>query len=341
MSNRLPQSASSRAVVVDPVADGLTRVVLRSSFGLGVNAYVVQRGGVVGLIDAGFSHTVPGLVEGLSRLGLAPGDVDLFLPTHTHEDHLGGAVALGNVWSPRVVCAAPSVATVTDYVGHYESVEPWDAWATRHLSEGELAAWVAETRSPAAAEPLPPRHTLPAVVGVPYGARVEVGDGTLVCVDGRGHDPVHGGWYDAERNWLFGGDVLLRVPTPLLPAHADDLSLYRRTVERWAQWDDAWLLPGHGQPEGRVETARRRADAFLHALYDSVVSYAGSTFSPLDVAFLLAGGERTRAVATQTFVLLGTVWSQLLELEAHGAASRVEATRWRVHAAVPSYAELA
>ncbi len=62
---------------------------------------------------------------------------------------------------------------------------------------------------------------------------------------------------------------------------------------------------------------------------------------PVELAFAMAGGHRNAAAATQAFVLIGAVWSQLTEFEDEGAATRPEhGTTWRVHRSVPSYQEL-
>ena len=43
------------------------------------------------LVDCGYPADHPGLLEGLERLGLDPGDIDYLALTHIHLDHAGGA----------------------------------------------------------------------------------------------------------------------------------------------------------------------------------------------------------------------------------------------------------
>ena len=53
-------------------------------------AYLVVEGGRAAFIDTGTAFAVPRLLGALDALGLAPGAVDLVIPTHVHLDHAGG-----------------------------------------------------------------------------------------------------------------------------------------------------------------------------------------------------------------------------------------------------------
>ena len=52
------------------------------------NGLIVEAGATRILLDCGFS--INDAVARLTRLGLAPGDLDAIVVTHEHEDHLGG-----------------------------------------------------------------------------------------------------------------------------------------------------------------------------------------------------------------------------------------------------------
>lgn len=56
------------------------------------------------LIDCGYPADHPGLLAGLDRLGLDPGDIDYLALTHIHLDHAGGAGFLTRLNPKLVVC---------------------------------------------------------------------------------------------------------------------------------------------------------------------------------------------------------------------------------------------
>lgn len=69
-------------------------------FGM-VNAYVIQSGSGVILVDAGLPNCEARVAKSLARLGLEFRDVDLIIVTHGHFDHAGNAAVL------RKLCNAP------------------------------------------------------------------------------------------------------------------------------------------------------------------------------------------------------------------------------------------
>lgn len=54
------------------------------------------------LVDCGYPADHAGLLEGLDRLGLEPGDIDFLALTHIHLDHAGGAGCLTQL-NPKLV----------------------------------------------------------------------------------------------------------------------------------------------------------------------------------------------------------------------------------------------
>lgn len=70
----------------EQVTDGIHRV----ADGL-VNWYVVEDGGRLALVDAGWPRSWPRIEQAIRALGRSLADVDSLLLTHGHPDHLGGA----------------------------------------------------------------------------------------------------------------------------------------------------------------------------------------------------------------------------------------------------------
>ena len=85
-----------------------------------VNAYLVERGGEVMLIDAGgtsaMAPTLGNLGENLGAAGVAAGDVGTILLTHLHPDHIGGLMSDGAAAFPaaELVVRAEEFAFWTD-----------------------------------------------------------------------------------------------------------------------------------------------------------------------------------------------------------------------------------
>jgi len=89
--------ALGRAFVKDPVETS-------------VNAYLVNTGSKLVLIDAGagklFGPTLGGLVASLKAAGYQPEQVDEIYITHMHPDHVGGLAADGKAVFPNAVVRA-------------------------------------------------------------------------------------------------------------------------------------------------------------------------------------------------------------------------------------------
>lgn len=60
----------------------------------GVNAYVVDDGGTLTLVDAGFPWSTRAVVAGLAEAGGSPGDLERVLITHYDVDHVGALASL-------------------------------------------------------------------------------------------------------------------------------------------------------------------------------------------------------------------------------------------------------
>jgi glyoxylase-like metal-dependent hydrolase (beta-lactamase superfamily II) len=318
------------------VAEGLVQVRTTSRSGLTVNSFVVL-GAEPALVDAGFTTTTEQLVAALDTIGLAPADIRRVVYTHTHEDHMGGGVALAGRWrGDHVVWSGTSNLIGANWYEYYERLDRWDDWLDRLLPLGPLRDGILEARAR--------RHrpqlrtggdgTLERIVPVAMGDVVRAGHLELECVDARGHDPFHVAWLDRRRRWLFSGDVLLNVPTPIMQPLHDDLGVYRATLLRWAASLDVDVaFPGHGRPITDVGAAIANSLAFVASLWDGVAAALSgdAPVDPAELAFALHGDRDIRAV----YVTLANVHSQLVELEALGVVAQDEDRRWRRIAKLP------
>ena len=290
------------------------------------------------MIDSGFPSRVEDTRHALSHLGLEVGDLDQIFYTHSHVDHMGGGVVLADECEAEHIFWEGTVPAREGYHDYYSRFPRWVDWLAEETSPGRLR----DTLLAAFSRPSPPplgSGRLGRSRPVSFGASVSVSDLTFECVDGRGHDPFHAGWYVPERGWLFSGDVVLRNPTPLLPVLGDDIALYRASL---AQWSDRFaelplLLPGHGRERTDTAVAIRASNGHLETLYSSVRSgLASGEFDPSRAAEEELGaspGSLRRA-----FVAFGGMLSQLYELEERGFVQRASPTTWRASQTLPDYA---
>ena len=88
----------------------LARSFLKDPVETSVNAYLINTGSRLVLIDAGagklFGPTLGGLVASLKAAGYQPEQVDEIYVTHMHADHVGGLVADGKLVFPSAVVRA-------------------------------------------------------------------------------------------------------------------------------------------------------------------------------------------------------------------------------------------
>ena len=315
--------------------------MLRAASGITVNAYLIERAGHVALVDTGYAHTCDALVGALAMRRLRPEDVDTVLFTHTHEDHVDGAYALREQWAPQLYAWEGSVPLTDGLHPYFSAFEPWDAWLLRQLGDDPASQALRQLRTRLKPEPIPRwDRALPGLHPVAFGARVRVGDLSFECVDGRGHDPFHAGWWVPELGWLFGGDAILHVPTPILPPMRDDLVRYRETLLAWrSRFTEGALAPGHGRMSDALPMAIARSIRQVCALHDVVQAYAGGP--PVHAAEIATtwatAGSNAPARLAQAFVAIGAVTAHLEELERYACAARV-GPDWRVLGPLPDAA---
>lgn len=324
--------------------DGIVRIRLDSVCGLVVNAFVLRAEGHVLLVDTGFPYTADQLVAGLAELGLAPSDVTDVLITHLHIDHIGGALPLASRWSPRVWVWEGARAAFGDVNAHLESLERVPDWPAPlvdgHAGCPRRAERIAAMREkpliPVRQADTPADGRIGDVRGVGHREVVHVGPWRFRCVDARGHGPTHVAWFEASRGWLFGGDAVLAVPTPLVAAMGDNARMWWRTLDRVATLDVRVLFPGHGGATTlwAPSIARSRASfARVYALARDALRGPAPP-DPLDIALRVWPSDRSR-FAARTAGALSTS-ALLLGASVEGGWTRALGTgRWESLAPLP------
>lgn len=219
------------------VAEGIHRVGHRST----VNAYVLDEGGEVTVVDAGLAGQWPLLLAEVAAIGRSLADVRAVVLTHGHPDHIGFAERLRTE----------------------RSVPVWVHDLDAALARGEI---------PNPAKQAGGMRLLPLLSFIVYslrnGARptpIQVvstyGDGATLDVPGTprvvlapGHTPGSCALHIPGRSVLFAGDTLgtLSVTTGatgprLSPFNADRAQALASLQRLWGL-DAELVLPGHGDP---------------------------------------------------------------------------------------------
>lgn len=323
------------------IVPGLWRLSVAGYTGLTVHVYVLREQGCTLLIDAGWTHSTEALEERLAEIDVRLADIDGVLLTHSHEDHMGGVVAWHDRLRAPAWCWEGTEPAFGNYYTYHDENARWDAWWDEVLPEGPIREQVLANRR---SDP-PIRQggdgTLPTATPVAFGASLTIGPWRFRLLDGRGHDRFHGAWLEERRGWFFSGDVLLRVPTPVMPARGDSMAQYRGTLLRWRDLSPpAHIFPGHGQPETELGTMVSRSLAFLEAHHALLQAQGkGALIDPAALAVEQASSE-PRAFRRRFFVWLTNLHASLIELERDGIVKRRTDRRWEVLRPIPDFGTL-
>ncbi len=268
---------------------GLWRVRLKNPIGrLMANTYVYRTSDLLLVIDPGWPWTLDALELALQETGIAAGlgAVDVILYTHTHIDHMGAAAPLERRTNARHIARTGCEAELPAWHAFLDRSNDWRPWVERAFAEpgrsivlkgmGARRPTMVETFGPGAVERLE-------VVEV--GASLALGDLRFEIVDIGGHDPLHMALWEPRRGWLFSGDAVLAVPTPISPPMQDDLAMYEATLSRIEALGASMMCPGHGtvvRTTQEVTRAVARSRQFVHT-YRQDVRRALSGGEPLDL----------------------------------------------------------
>jgi glyoxylase-like metal-dependent hydrolase (beta-lactamase superfamily II) len=226
-----------------------------------VNWYVIEDGGRLTVLDAGFPAHWPQLPALLGSIGKSLADVDALLLSHTHADHFGNAERIRRETGARVLVHE---AEAEDARAHGRSPSPL----------GMVAALV---------RPFFLRYVVHIVRS--GGLKIEsiadvatFGDGERLDVPGAprvvhtpGHTPGSCVLHVESRDVLFSGDSLVTLdtatghvgPSLLTPPFVERFDGGLESLARVEATGAGTVLPGHGEPWTRgvaeaVSLARRR-----------------------------------------------------------------------------------
>lgn len=235
-----------------------------------VNAYLVERGGLRVLVDAGtaqcFGDGLGQVLANLRAAGFRPEDVDAVLMTHAHPDHLCGVLdAQGAVAYPN---------------------------ATLWLAREEARYWEDPAAEAATPEALRFLFDMARRAITPYAAagklrRFGLGDALpagITALASHGHTPGHSsyladGGKDSAQKLLVWGDVLhyhavqFAVPEASFEADTDRplaIASRRGLLERATR--EGWWVAGAHLPFPGLGHVRREGPAF---------AWVPAEFSPL------------------------------------------------------------
>jgi len=177
------------------------------------NSYFL--GGEVGaLIDPGHLRFADGLLDQMTAEGIAPEDIRLVIVTHSHPDHMEAAPRFAEPGAP--IAMHPAALAYLDQVG------------------AAMYQWMGSE--------------LPGVEGI-----LPIEEGPVAALDGRvsvyhtpGHEPGSLCVYWPERKALATGDLIFAGSIGRTDFPGGDHARLMAEVERMAELDVEWLLPGHG-----------------------------------------------------------------------------------------------
>lgn len=212
------QNSPSAAVTLLPVA--------------GFQAYLWRDASDTVLIDAGPVGGLEELVKGLAAVGAAPGDIDLIVLTHFHDDHVGGVAELLQHTDARVVAHRADAPVIR---GDRSGPPPNFTIAERELHE----VVAADLR------PAPPCRVDVEVTG---GEVLPFGGGARV-VETPGHTDGSIAIHLPESGVLFSGDILAEHLGEVIPGVFNlHTPTVHRSIQKLASLEPESVYFGHGRP---------------------------------------------------------------------------------------------
>lgn len=328
------------------VGDGYFRLRMESPSQLVVNAWLLRDNGSLVLFDTGFTHTTDQLQAGLAELGHTLADLDAIVYTHTHSDHLGGGVVLHDtVAVEHILWEGTHPSFLDRFYEVNESVPSTSQWLRAFLPSNEENARLLDEMATIPEGPIrcgTGRGVLQNVRQVALDDVITLAGRRFRCIDARGHDMHHVAWLDEAHGVLVSGDVVLRVPTPIMPQMQDHLPTWLNTLDRWQQTLTVTrLLPGHGMATAMFTQAIDRSRLVIEKLYGAAQQCLedGLPVDPTDIVRAYSGEDRSR-YAQRFAVAISTTCSLLIELERLRLIRRLEDGTWVMVQDLPEWIKL-
>jgi glyoxylase-like metal-dependent hydrolase (beta-lactamase superfamily II) len=235
------------------------RVPIAGSMFGGSNAYLVETGRALVLVDAGEASAASrqALTDGVRAAGHDLSEIAAVLLTHAHFDHAGSAEWVRGFGGARVVVHPAELATVLRHANQADAERQVNALAiTCGATSEELPEPTPSGPGPLRLEPAddPTREDID-LLG-------------LVAIPTAGHSPGHLSFWWPERSVLFCGDamfasgsstfVLTELPDGDPSGLGDPVGEHLSSLRRMADLDADVAFPGHLGPIQDVP-ARARA----------------------------------------------------------------------------------
>lgn len=160
------------------------------------------------------------------------------------------------------------------------------------------------------------------------GDEVVAGGMRLRVIETPGHAPDHVCLFEPERRVLFGGDLLVRDGTVVIPpTFGGSLAQYLKSLERLLALGVARVLPAHGR-------AIDEPDALIHRYLAHRLERQAQIVCALE-----RGAADLDSIVAQVYVGLRpevapvareSVLAHLIKLEEEGRAARDDEGRWRL-----------
>lgn len=199
-----------------------------------VNAYVLESGDSLTLIDTGWPKHLDDLESGIRAMGREPSDLTDILVTHAHPDHLGSAARISAGSVPVSMSAEEAWIARS---GRYD----FTMSATPGFLKGVMFRLLFRSESydfPA----FDPQKSL-------TGGDVLDIAGGIEVVHTPGHSAGHMSLlWKKDRNVLLAGDAVVNVPTLGYAVAYDDFETGKQSAARLAQLDFEVAAFGHGRP---------------------------------------------------------------------------------------------
>lgn len=212
------------------IVSGLYLIKLRG----GVNAYLIESGDGLTLIDTGFPKNLDEIEAGIRSMGREPSDLTDILVTHAHPDHLGSAA--------RISAGSVPVSLPAD--------EAWIARAGRYdltmspapgFFNGIMFRLLIRPKS----YEFPAFEPQKSLTG---GDMLNIAGGIEV-IHTPGHSAGHMSLlWKTDRNVLLTGDAVVNVPRLGYAVGYDDFETGKQSAAKLAQLDFEVAAFGHGKP---------------------------------------------------------------------------------------------
>jgi len=278
------------------------RIELPTIYGMkSVNAYLFLTPELT-LIDCGekTDATWDALQAALAVYGLAIKDIKRVIITHAHVDHIGMA--------GRVAAESGAKVWVNEYCYDWavNTEKMWNrriAMMEKHIlsdmpTNGEGATF-AKMLNSFFGSILDVWDTIPAekVMTFPMEGNLEMGGATWQIIYAPGHTNMQTCFYQAEKKWLIGADMLLSITsTPVIEFSLTEpdkrekgLAIMLQSYQKMLDLDIDKVFPGHYEPFGNhrklIQNQLRRINLRKEATYQLIEDGKTRFYELFDVLY--------------------------------------------------------